>query len=178
MMVSLTDNQLTLTVTALEQSSPAYATVLPYLAAGQARGSRMNDVAMPAIGWRACRDAVAWLAYSQEARSIRNHPSMPTNLKGLLSRIERAVAIREMHPCLFGRGALGNHSTCIPTWSNAEFRFPYPGPDLEFALMVPSFHEVQSSFTTWVPVVPSGTYPAHVFADPASHQEIFDALTS
>jgi hypothetical protein len=105
------------------------------------------DVMMPACYWRELENVLFDTVYDVRGFKVRD-------ISGPIVRGHRAIRaalnVRETHPALFGKGALGRMHEMIPVWKNDKYSV-YPTHSAEFTILAPTAVEVgQGVVTKWV----------------------------
>lgn len=131
------------------------------------------DVAMPAIGWKRVWDVM--FDHCFDNRGMRSKGVRTTDLNATKS-IRRALNAREVHPALFGIGAIGMIGELVPAWTltglatEAAYS-PYPHVGENFVVLAPESHKVRGqTVTKWV-VAPRS--PERRLLNPAEHWRFF-----
>ena len=105
------------------------------------------DVMMPACYWRGLEEVLFDTVYDVRGFKVRD-------IGGPIVRGHRAIRaalnVRETHPALHGRGALGRMYEMLPVWKGAQY-FVYPTPMTEFTILAPTSVEIGKGLVTkWV----------------------------
>lgn len=111
------------------------------------------DVAMPAIAWKRVWEVL--FDHCFDHRGMRTKGVRATDLNAAKS-IRRALNVREQHPCLSARGAVGFIAEVVPAWrldvlDHGFAHSPYPLPGLPFVILCPESRQVRGQkVTQWV----------------------------
>jgi hypothetical protein len=105
------------------------------------------DVMMPACYWRELENVLFDTVYDVRGFKVRD-------IGGPIVRGHRAIRaalnVRETHPALFGKGALGRMHEMLPVWKNDKYSV-YPTHSAEFTILAPTAVEIgQGLVTKWV----------------------------
>jgi len=114
-----------------------------------------TDVVMPASAWRLIEGVMFDHCFDERGFRARERVR-PTDLNALKS-IRQALNVRENHPALYQRGAIGMIQELIPAWrfvapdASGRCYSPYPVPTLPFVVLAPESRTVRTKQTTlWV----------------------------
>lgn len=116
---------------------------------------RFFDAYAPPTFWRGLRDLLADDLYI----GLR-HASLPgvsARLRRALKSVAQAVALREHHPAIRRRAALGRQHELLPVWWDGGSWSPYPASEL-FKILVPEWRfdqKTQMEITRWLPQDPT-----------------------
>lgn len=116
---------------------------------------RYFDAHAPAIYWQQIRDRVADDLYL--GRRYRSIQGTAARLRRALKAIAQAVALREHHPGLRQRAALGRQHELLPAWWTDDHWSPYPTAG-HYRILVPDWRLDQragSEITRWLPQDPT-----------------------
>ena len=112
------------------------------------------DTSMPAAAWRMVEEVLFDHCFNE--RGFRMRDVKTTDLNALKA-VRRALNVRESHPAMYRRGAIGYINELIPAWrfpgpdGSGRFYTPYPMPDAEFVVLAPETRVVKLQTTTlWV----------------------------
>jgi len=113
------------------------------------------DVVMPAAGWRIVEDVM--FNHCFDERGFRAKERVRSTDINALKSIRRGLNVRENHPALFQRGAIGMISELIPAWkfpapdASGRLYSPYPLIAAPFVVLVPESRTVNlKPSTLWV----------------------------
>ena len=128
------------------------------------------DTVMPAIAWRLVEEAMFDHCFNE--KGFRSKDVKTTDLNALKA-IRRALNVRENHPALSRRGAIGYIAELIPSWkfpaddASGKWYSPYPVPGMEFVVLAPETRVVNLQTTTlWTE---ASRLPDRALLDPAQH---------
>jgi hypothetical protein len=113
------------------------------------------DTVMPAMGWRMVEGVM--FDHCFDERGFRAKERVRATDINALKSIRRALNVRENHPALFQRGAIGLIPELVPAWkfpspdASGKMYSPYPVSPLQFVVLAPESRVVQTKQTTlWV----------------------------
>lgn len=113
------------------------------------------DMVMPASGWRLIEGVM--FDHCFDERGFRAKERVRSTDLNALKSIRQGLNVRENHPALYQRGAIGLISELIPAWkflapdASGRCYSPYPVPTLPFVVLAPESRTVRTKQTTlWV----------------------------
>jgi hypothetical protein len=116
------------------------------------------DIVMPASAWRRVEGIM--FDHCFDERGFRARERVRSTDINALKSIRRALNVRENHPALYQRGAIGLISELIPAWkfpapdASGKVYSPYPVQSMPFVVLAPESRTVQTKQTTiWVEAI-------------------------
>jgi hypothetical protein len=113
------------------------------------------DIVMPASAWRMVESVM--FNHCFDDRGFRARERVRSTDINALKSIRRALNVRENHPAMYQRGAIGLISELIPAWrfpapdASGKRYSPYPVQAMPFVVLAPESRVVQTKQTTiWV----------------------------
>lgn len=129
------------------------------------------DTVMPCIAWQLVEGILFNHCFNE--RGFRSKDVKSTDLAALKS-IRRSLNVREQHPALYRRGAIGYINELIPAWrlmapdEQGRHYSPVPVPNGTFAILAPETRTVDLKTTTlWAEV--AGRIPVLPILDEREH---------
>lgn len=114
-----------------------------------------TDIVMPASAWRMVEGVM--FDHCFDERGFRARDRVRSTDINALKLIRQALNVRENHPALHQRGAIGLIPELIPAWkfaapdASGRCYSPYPVPTLPFVVLAPESRTVRTKQTTlWV----------------------------
>lgn len=107
----------------------------------------------PACAWAATRDALIDWTHGDQRRARTRSAATQEAYRQVTRRVARATAVREAHPAMQGKAALGKHGEILPAWPNGSRWSPYPVPGVEMVFLEPRWRRMKlGTVTQWLPV--------------------------